>query len=88
MELKNIYPASPSEKAGLRFSSSATDSRQDIVKINGCDFNSITFGTEGSISVKQGYTVTTMLCPSFTVIYTDRIASEDRIAPTVYLSVS
>ena len=85
---KNNLPTSPSEKAGLRFSSSATDSRQDIVKINGCDFNSITFGTEGSSSVKQGYTVTTMLCPSFTVTYTDRIASEDRIAPTVYLTLS
>ena len=85
---KNNLPTSPSGKAGIRFSSSATDSRQDIVKINGCDFNSITFGTEGSSSVKQGYTVTTMLCPSFTVTYTDRIASGDRIAPTVYLSVS
>ena len=85
---KNNLPTSPSGKAGIRFSSSATDSRQDIVKINGCDFNSITFGTEGSGSVKQGYTVTTMLCPSFTVTYTERIASEDRIAPTVYLTVS
>ena len=85
---KNNLPTSPSGKAGIRFSSTATDSRQDIVKINGCDFNNITFGTEGSSSVKQGYTVTTMLCPSFTVTYTDRIASGDRIAPTVYLSVS
>ena len=85
---KNNLPTSPSGKAGIRFSSSATDSRQDIVKINGCDFNNITFETEGSNSVKQGYNVTTMLCPSFTVTYTDRIASEDRIAPTVYLTLS
>ena len=85
---KNNLPTSPSGKAGIRFSSSATDSRQDIVKINGCDFNNITFGTEGSGSVKQGYTVTTMLCPSFTVTYSNHIASEDRIAPTVYLTLS
>ena len=73
--------------SGIRFSSSDTTGRLDDVKINGCVFSNIVFSTEGSANVKQGYSVQTMLCRSFNIVYTQYILEEDRIAPEEYLTL-
>jgi hypothetical protein len=74
--------------AGIRFSSSDKVGRLDDVRINGCVFGSITFGTEGSADVKQGYKVTTMLCKTYGLVYTCHILEADRIAPEDYLVIA
>lgn len=74
--------------ASIRFSSSDTVGRLDEVKISGCVFGAISFSTEGSTVIKQGYDVQTMLCKAFTVSYTSHIPEADRIAPVEYLTIT
>ena len=74
--------------ASIRFSSTDTVGRLDEVKINGCVFGAISFSTEGSADIKQGYTVQTMLCKAFDVSYTSHILEIDRIAPIEYLTIA
>lgn len=75
------------QPCSIRFSSADTVGRLDNVRIIGSVFDAIQFSTEGSSSIKQGYKVTTMLCPAFTVTYSSYIAAADRIAPVEYLTV-
>jgi hypothetical protein len=74
--------------ASIRFSSADTVGKLDDVVINGCVFDRIFFGTERTTAIKQGYKVRTTLCKAYTAIYSDKIATEDRIAPVNYLEIS
>ena len=74
--------------AGIRLSSSDTVGRLDDVKLNACVFAYISFNTEGSSNVKQGYKVQTMLCKSYTTSYSTYIQETDRIAPIDYLQLT
>lgn len=74
--------------SAIRFSSSDTVGRLDDVKINGCEFSNISFSTEDSVAIKQGYVVRTMLCKPVVATYSSYIASADRIAPTEYLTIN
>ena len=73
--------------ASIRFSSTDKVGRLDDVKINGCVFGSITFGTESSAYANQGYKVTTMLCKEYSLIYSQYILESGRIAPEDYLVI-
>jgi hypothetical protein len=72
----------------IRFSSTDSVGRLDNVKIIGCVFRTIFFDTEWNTDLKQGYKVETMLCKSYTVVYSSHILENDRIAPTDYLALT
>ena len=81
-----VFWDSLNNKVGnIRLSSSDTVGRLDDVKINACVFNRVSFSTEGSVDIKQGYKVTTMLCKPYTLTWSSHILEADRIAPTDYL---
>lgn len=71
----------------LRFSSSDNVGRKDDVKINGCVFSGISFSTEGTVIVRQGYEVTTMLCKPYNVEYSQYIDALYKYTPTDYLQL-
>ena len=74
--------------ANIRFSSSDTVGRLDDVKIIGCVFGSVSFATEGTSNVRQGYKVETMLCKTYSISYYDQIIEQYRVAPVNYLQIS